>query len=111
DDLAPLLAEPDVHLSWLTDPRLVAQQDLVILPASKATLADLVHYTASGVAEAVREAHRAGAWVLGLCGGYQMLGRRLDDRAGTQGGPDSWPRLRPLPPPPRFGFEERGQPH
>src|SRR5262249_56750005 len=41
DDLAPLLSEPDVHLTWLTDPRLVAGQDLVILPASKATVADL----------------------------------------------------------------------
>ena len=109
DDLAPLLAEPDVHLSWLTDPRLVAQQDLVILPASKATLADLVHHTASGVAEAVREAHRAGAWVLGLCGGYQMLGRRLDDRAGTEGGPDSWPGLGLLPIATVFEPEKRTQ--
>ena len=97
DDLAPLLAEPDVHLTWLTDPRLVAGQDLVILPASKATVADLVHHTVSGMAEAVREAHRSGAWVLGLCGGYQMLGMHLDDRAGTEGGPSSWPGLGLLP--------------
>src|SRR5262249_56363690 len=110
DDLAPLFAEPDVHLSWLTDPRLVVEQDLVILPASKATMADLVHHTASGVAEAVREAHRSGAWVLGLCGGYQMLGMRLDDRAGTEGGPGSWPGLGLVPIAPVFEPEKRTQP-
>lgn len=93
DDLAPLLAEPDVHLTWITDPRLVAGQDLLILPASKATVADLVHHTASGLAHAVCEAYRGGSWVLGLCGGYQMLGMRLDDRGGTEGGPASWPGL------------------
>jgi len=97
DDLAPLLAEPDVHLSWITDPRLVAEQDLLILPASKATVADLVHHAASGLCHAVREAHREGAWALGLCGGYQMLGTSLDDRAGTEGGPRSWPGLGLLP--------------
>jgi adenosylcobyric acid synthase len=97
DDLAPLLSEPDVHLTWLTDPRLVAEQDLVILPASKATVADLVHHTTSGMAEAVRDAHHSGTWILGLCGGYQMLGLRLDDRAGTEGGPGAWPGLGLLP--------------
>src|SRR5712692_7431652 len=53
EDLAPLLAEPDVHLTWITDPRLIREQDLLILPASKATVADLVHHTASGMAHAV----------------------------------------------------------
>ena len=97
DDLAPLLSEPDVHLTWLSDPRLVTGQDLVILPASKATVADLVHHTTSGMAEAVRDAHHSGSWILGLCGGYQMLGMRLDDRAGTEGGPGAWPGLGLLP--------------
>src|SRR5712692_2250249 len=67
EDLAPLLAEPDVHVTWITDPRLVREQDLLIFPASKATVADLVHHAASGMSQAVREAHRHGSWVLGLC--------------------------------------------
>jgi adenosylcobyric acid synthase len=97
EDLAPLHAEPDAHVTWITDPRLVREQDLLILPASKATVADLVQHAASGMAQAVREAHRHGSWVLGLCGGYQMLGERLDDRGGTEGGPRSWQGLGLLP--------------
>jgi len=97
EDLAPLLAEPDVHLTWITDPRLVSEQDLLVLPASKATVADLVRHTASGMAVAVAEAHAAGCWILGLCGGYQMLGEHLEDAGGTEGGPKTWPGLGLLP--------------
>jgi adenosylcobyric acid synthase len=97
EDLSPLLAEPDLFLTWVTDARLVAEQDVLILPGSKATVADLLHHVASGVAAAVREAARRGAWVIGLCGGYQMLGEALTDEAGTEGGPGSWPGLRLLP--------------
>ena len=97
EDLAPLLAEPDVQLTWITDARLVANQDLLVLPGSKATLSDLVQITASGMAEALIDANRQGAWVLGLCGGYQMLGRQLLDVAGTEGGPNQWSGLNLLP--------------
>ena len=97
EDLAPLLAEPDVHLTWITDPGLVVEQDVLILPGSKATVADLVQHTASGIAAAIGDAHRGGAWVLGLCGGYQMLGDQLVDDARTEGGPVVWPGLGLLP--------------
>jgi adenosylcobyric acid synthase len=97
EDLTPLLAESDVHLTWITDPRLIAEQDVLILPGSKSTIADLLHHTAAGVSQAVCEAHRRGAWVLGLCGGYQMLGEYLEDRGATEGGPRSWPGLGLLP--------------
>lgn len=86
-----------MHLTWLTDPRLVLKQDLLVLPGSKATVADLVHHTVSGISRAVQDAHQNGTWVLGLCGGYQMLGEHLDDRGGTEGGPRSWPGLGLLP--------------
>ena len=97
EDLAPLLAEPDLFVTWITDARLAAEQDVLILPGSKATIADLLHHTASGFADAVREAARRGAGVIGLCGGYQMLGEQLIDEAGTEGGPGSWPGLGLLP--------------
>jgi len=97
EDLTPLLAEPDVHLTWITDARLIAEQDVLILPGSKATVADILHHTTSGVFDAVCAAHDRGAWVLGLCGGYQMLGENLEDRGGTEGGPRSWPGLGLLP--------------
>src|SRR4030095_2954480 len=90
EDLATLLDAPGGSISWITDPRLAREQDLLILPASKATVADLVHHAASGMSQAVREANSHGSWVLGLCGGYQMLGEGLDDRGGTEGGPRSW---------------------
>lgn len=97
EDLFPLLAEEDVQLTWLSQPAQAASQDLVILPGSKATVADLVFHTGTGMAEAIRAAHRGGAWVLGLCGGYQMLGQELVDRAGSEGGPTRWPGLGLLP--------------
>ncbi len=103
EDLAPLLAKPDVHLTWITRPELVDDQDALVLAGSKATTADLVHLTASGVAERVRAAAARGAWVLGLCGGYQMLGHELDDTAGTEGGPRAWPGLGLLPVRTAFG--------
>jgi len=97
EDLAPLLAEPDVHLTWLTSPALACRQDLLILPGSKATLGDLAHHAATGMAEAVREAHAGGTWVLGLCGGYQMMGEGLEDSLGGEGGPARWEGLGLLP--------------
>jgi adenosylcobyric acid synthase len=111
EDLAPLLAEPDVHLTWITDPRLVSEQDLLVLPASKATVADLVRHTASGMALAVSEAYAAGCWILGLCGGYQMLGEHLEDAGGTEGGPKTWPGLGLLPIDTIFESEKRTRQH
>jgi adenosylcobyric acid synthase len=97
EDLAPLLAEPDLHLTWVTDPALAREMDLLVLPGSKATVGDLVHLTASGMAEALRDAADRGAWFLGLCGGYQMLGRELRDDGGGEGGAKAFPGLGLLP--------------
>lgn len=97
EDLAPLLAEPDLHLTWVTDPVLARGLDLLVLPGSKATVGDLVHLTASGMAEALREAAAGGAWLLGICGGYQMLGQSLSDPNQGEGGPEAFPGLGLLP--------------
>jgi len=97
EDLAPLLAEPDIQLTWITDPSLARQQDLLVLPGSKATVGDFTHLVASGMTEALGSAHAGGSWLLGLCGGYQMLGEELLDEAHTEGGPRRWPGLGLLP--------------
>ncbi len=97
EDLFPLLAEGDVQLTWLTRPELAREQDLLVLPGSKATIADLAQHVSSGMAEAIVDAHRQGAWVLGLCGGYQMLGGELIDTAASEGGPARWSGLGLLP--------------
>jgi adenosylcobyric acid synthase len=102
EDLAPLLAEPDVHVTWITRPALALEQDVLVLPGSKATISDLAHHAACGMTDALLAAHRRGAWLLGLCGGYQMLGERLDDPAGVEGGPSSWRGLGLLPIATRF---------
>jgi adenosylcobyric acid synthase len=106
EDLAPLLSEPDVQLTWLTDARLVKGQDLLVLPGSKATLGDLAHISATGMLDAVRSAHAEGAWVLGLCGGYQMLGNSLTDSAGTEAGPAQWTGLEFMPLHTSFGADK-----
>ena len=97
EDLAPLSAEPDVEMTWLTDPQLALEQDLLILPGTKATVGDLAFLTASGMAEAIRTACARGTWVLGLCGGYQMLGTTLRDNVGSEGGTRTFQGLDLLP--------------
>ncbi|MDA0674892.1 MAG: cobyric acid synthase [Proteobacteria bacterium] len=86
DDLDPLAAEPDVDLR-LVQPgeALPGDADLVLLPGSKATLADLAFLRAQGWDTDIAAHHRRGGVVVGLCGGYQMLGRRITDLNGVEG--------------------------
>jgi adenosylcobyric acid synthase len=97
EDLFPLLAERDVQLTWVTRPERAREQDVLVVPGTKATIADLAHHASTGMAEAIVDAHRRGAWILGLCGGYQMLGRELLDEASSEGGPSRWTGLGLLP--------------
>ena len=86
DDLDPLKAEPRVRLTFV--PRgapLPATARLVVLPGSKATLADLAAYRAEGWDIDIRAHWRRGGWVLGICGGYQILGKRVADPNGVEG--------------------------
>ncbi|HEY2110093.1 MAG TPA: cobyric acid synthase, partial [Dongiaceae bacterium] len=86
DDLDPLLAEPDVALEMVPPGRaLPGDADLIILPGSKATIADLAELRAEGWDIDVAAHLRRGGQVFGICGGYQMLGRRLEDPQGVEG--------------------------
>ncbi|MBI3710974.1 MAG: cobyric acid synthase [Proteobacteria bacterium] len=86
DDLDPLAAEPDVALILVTPGQpLPGDADLVILPGSKATRADLDALREAGWDIDLRAHLRRGGRVLGLCGGYQMLGRRIADPDGIEG--------------------------
>src|SRR5690606_15791595 len=90
DDFDPLAAEPDVQLRIV--PRgepLPGDVDLVILPGSKSTLADLADLRAQGWDIDLRAHVRRGGAVLGICGGFQMLGRQVADPAGVEGPPAS----------------------
>ncbi len=88
DDLDPLAAEPDVALDLVEPGRaLPGDADLVLLPGSKSTLADLAFLRAQGWDIDLAAHARRGGWVLGLCGGYQMLGQRIADPGGVEGAP------------------------
>ena len=88
DDLDPLAAEPDVALDLVEPGRaLPGDADLVLLPGSKSTLADLAFLRTQGWDIDLAAHARRGGWVLGLCGGYQMLGERIADPAGVEGAP------------------------
>jgi len=90
DDLDPLRLEPCVDLVLLRNGApLPVDTDLVILPGSKATIADLAALRACGWDADITAYARRGGRVLGLCGGYQMLGLRIDDPQGIEGPPGS----------------------
>ena len=86
DDLDPLVAEPAVEvLRVRPGEALPGDAGLVILPGSKATIADLAALRAAGFDVDIAAHLRRGGQVLGLCGGYQMLGRSIADPAGVEG--------------------------
>ncbi len=86
DDLDPLAAEPNIQLQLVPPGRaLPGDANLVLLPGSKATLADLAALRREGWDVDIAAHVRRGGHVLGLCGGYQMLGRRIADPDGIEG--------------------------
>ncbi len=86
DDFDPLRAEPEVDFGFVPPGRpLPGDADLVILPGTKATLADLAFLRAQGWDIDLVAHVRRGGRVLGVCGGYQMLGRKVADPEGIEG--------------------------
>lgn len=79
-DIEALACEPGVAVRWADEPAQLADADIVVLPGSKATVADLQWLRDRGIDEAVHHHAARGAVVLGICGGMQMLARRIDDR-------------------------------
>lgn len=90
DDLDPLSAHPGVSVDIIEAGRpLPGDAALVILPGSKATIADLAHFRAQGWDIDLAAHVRRGGHVLGICGGYQMLGHTIADPDGIEGPPDT----------------------
>jgi adenosylcobyric acid synthase len=88
DDLDPLEAEPEVELRRVRPgDALPGDADLIVLPGSKATIADLAALRAAGFDIDIAAHRRRGGKILGLCGGYQMLGRSIADPDGVEGPP------------------------
>ncbi len=89
-DLEALACEPGVEVRWITEAAQVADADVVVLPGSKATVTDLQWLRERGLADALVTHVRRGRVLLGICGGFQMLCRRIEDTvesgAGTVAG-------------------------
>ena len=86
DDFDPLIAEPDVSLTFVdAGEALPGDADLVILPGSKATIADLTYLREQGWDLDIAAHIRRGGQLLGICGGLQMLGREIHDPEGREG--------------------------
>ncbi|NJJ41969.1 cobyric acid synthase [Paenibacillus apii] len=78
-DTDPLGAEPDVQVRYVQSPEELGNPDVILLPGTKNTLADLGFLRETGLAEAIRKKAETGTRLVGICGGYQMLGARLSD--------------------------------
>ncbi len=87
DDVDPLIPEPGVSVRWVESAEDLGLPHLVILPGTKATIADLRWMRSRGLDTAVAARHEAGAYVLGICGGYQMLGATVEDANGVEADP------------------------
>jgi adenosylcobyric acid synthase len=85
-DVDALCVEPTVDLWFADGPRGLAGADVVLVPGTRATMADLEWMRSRGLADAVVAHAQAGGAVLGICGGFQMLGNRVDDPTGVEGG-------------------------
>lgn len=79
DDFDPLAKENGIRVRYVNSTKNLGQPDLIILPGSKTTVADLDWLRESGLADGIDSLYQQGAFVIGVCGGYQMLGRFIED--------------------------------
>ena len=96
-DFNVLENDPRVHLFYTDNVDELAKADVIILPGSKSTIDDLYELRRNGVAQAILRARREGATVLGICGGYQMMGRQILDPHHVEGDLEVLPGLGLLP--------------
>jgi adenosylcobyric acid synthase len=107
DEFAPLAAEPAVRLRYVERADDLGVPDFAILPGTKTTMADLAWLRASGLAEGLVGLAGVGVPLLGICGGYQMLGRRIFDPEGSESSTPMVDGLGLLPVDTTFATEKR----
>lgn len=96
-DFDTLERDPRVNLFYTNNTSDLQEADIIILPGTKSTLDDLLELRRNGCAQAILRAHRNGKLVVGICGGYQMLGQTVNDPDGIEGSISSLPGLGLLP--------------
>jgi adenosylcobyric acid synthase len=96
-DFDPLEAEPTVTVKYISPQDSLGHPDAVILPGSKTTISDLLVLQKTGMAQAIQNYVRAGGTLLGICGGFQMLGKIVADPEGIEGEAGRYKGLELLP--------------
>ncbi len=96
-DFNTLERDPRVNLFYTNNTTDISRADIIILPGTKSTLDDLLELRRNGCAQAILKAHREGRTVVGICGGYQMLGQTVEDPDGVEGSIARLPGLGLLP--------------
>ncbi len=84
-DFDPLEQEPGVNVRYLDHHNALDNLDVLILPGTKNTIADLLYLQGTGLAEKIRDYAEHGGRVIGICGGFQILGQAVRDPLGVEG--------------------------
>lgn len=85
-DLAPLEATDGVGVRYITSPEEIGTPDLIVIPGTKSTISDLKWMRTRGIEAVIKHLNISGTPVIGICGGYQMLGEKITDSEGAEGG-------------------------
>lgn len=96
-DFNVLERDSRVHLYYTNNTDEVRKADIILIPGSKSTLSDLYELRRNGVAQSILQAHRDGCTVMGICGGYQLMGQEICDPDHVEGSIDWLPGLGLLP--------------
>jgi adenosylcobyric acid synthase len=96
-DFNALERDPRIHLYYTSNTEDIKKSDIIIIPGTKSTIDDLYELRRNGCAQAIISAHRNGATVLGICGGYQMMGTQVLDPDHIEGEIEMLPGLGLLP--------------
>ncbi len=96
-DFNALEQDQRVNLFYTNNTEEIGKADIIILPGSKSTIADLIELRRNGVAAEIVRQVRKGKTVVGICGGYQMMGQRIEDPQNVEGAVDAVPGLNILP--------------
>ena len=88
-DFEPLQREQGVTVRYIRHVKYMGHPDAIILPGSKSTISDMERIRNTGIADAIVRSARSGVPVIGICGGFQMLGKRIDDSSHTESDRDS----------------------
>jgi len=96
-DFNQLERDARIHLYYSDHPEEIEKADIIILPGSKNTIADLLTIRKKGIVTAIHKAHQKGKKIIGICGGYQMMGQQIEDPHGVEGKQQAIPGIGLLP--------------